>query len=193
MERTACTAVREFSQRRHTATATTSATSGSCRHKSNGTNKTNRASRDDKRTIGPIKDQQGYSHASRRLGITVQPPGSSRASEGRIAVVSRSWALGCARVLCTLRIGRTWWFSLVALAILTATVAHAQTPVLQRGYDAGVTGANLGETSLNTTNVAPSTFGLVFTLPVDDAIFAQPLYVPNVVINQVSHNVVYVA
>ena len=43
-------------------------------------------------------------------------------------------------------------------------------------------------------NVAPSTFGLAFKLPVDDSIFAQPLYVPNVAIpNQGTHNVVYVA
>jgi len=81
----------------------------------------------------------------------------------------------------------------IALAVLLSTIAHAQSPVLQRGYDAGVTGAMLSETTLNTTNVTPSTFGLVFTLPVDDVIFAQPLYVPNVVINQVAHNVLYVA
>ena len=68
-----------------------------------------------------------------------------------------------------------------------------QPPVLQRGYDAGLSGATLRETRLNTSNVAPSTFGLVFKLPVDDAIFAQPLYVPQVLINQVAHNVVYVA
>ena len=72
--------------------------------------------------------------------------------------------------------------------------AQAAQPVLQRGYDAGVSGANLAETTLNTSNVAPNAFGLVFTLPVDDAIFAQPLYVPNVSIpNQGTHNVVYVA
>jgi len=81
----------------------------------------------------------------------------------------------------------------IALAVLLSPIAHAQSPVLQRGYDAGVTGATLSEATLNTTNVSPSTFGLVFKLPVDDALFAQPLYVPNVVINQVAHNVLYVA
>jgi hypothetical protein len=81
----------------------------------------------------------------------------------------------------------------ISLAVLSSTVTHAQSPVLQRGYDAGVTGATLSESTLNTTNVNPSTFGLIFKLPVDDTIFAQPLYVPNVVINQVSHNVLYVA
>jgi hypothetical protein len=67
-------------------------------------------------------------------------------------------------------------------------------PVLQRGYDANVSGANLAEVTLNTSNVTPSTFGLVFKLPVDDTIYAQPLYVPNVAIaSQGTHNVVYVA
>ncbi|HEX4153217.1 MAG TPA: IPT/TIG domain-containing protein [Steroidobacteraceae bacterium] len=91
------------------------------------------------------------------------------------------------------RLGRASFPGVIALALLHAPSGHAQPPVLQRGYDAGVSGATLGETTLNTSNVAPSTFGLVFNLPVDDAIFAQPLYVANVVIKQVTHNVLYVA
>ena len=82
---------------------------------------------------------------------------------------------------------------LATLALLLALSARAQPPVLQRGYDAGVSGATLSETTLNTSNVAPGSFGIVFKLPVDDNILAQPLYVPNVVINQVAHNVLYVA
>jgi hypothetical protein len=38
------------------------------------------------------------------------------------------------------------------------------------------TGANLKETLLNPSNVRPSTFGHLFSLPVDEQIFAQPLY-----------------
>jgi hypothetical protein len=83
--------------------------------------------------------------------------------------------------------------ALMALALLHGLGAHAQPPVLQRGYDAGVSGATLSETTLKTSNVAPATFGLVFKLAVDDNIMAQPLYVPNVVIKGTSHNVVYVA
>jgi hypothetical protein len=72
--------------------------------------------------------------------------------------------------------------------------AQAAQAVLQRGYDAAVSGANLKETTLNTSNVSESTFGLLFKLPLDDAVFAQPLYVPNVAIpNHGTHNVVYVA
>jgi len=81
-----------------------------------------------------------------------------------------------------------------ALALAFGPTAHALQPVLQRGYDAGVSGANLAEVTLNTSNVAPATFGLVFKLPVDDNVYAQPLYVPNVAIaSQGTHNVVYVA
>jgi hypothetical protein len=82
---------------------------------------------------------------------------------------------------------------LVVSALLHALSVHAQPPVLQRGYDAGVSGATLSETTLNTSNVVPASFGLVFKLTVNDTIMAQPLYVPNVVIRATSHNVVYVA
>src|SRR5579862_1148162 len=81
-----------------------------------------------------------------------------------------------------------------ALAFTSANEASAQQAVLQRGYDPGLSGANLTETTLNTTNVNPTTFGLVYALPVDDRIYAQPLYVPQVAIpGQGTHNVVYVA
>src|SRR5215472_4669860 len=84
--------------------------------------------------------------------------------------------------------------ALMVLVLLQAPRAHAQPPpVLQRGYDAGVSGATLSETTLTTSNVTANTFGLVFKLAVDDNIMAQPLYVPNVVINGTSHNVLYVA
>jgi hypothetical protein len=57
-----------------------------------------------------------------------------------------------------------------------------------------VSGANLSEVTLNSSNVGLNTFGKIFTLPVNDAVFAQPLYVPGVVIpGQGTHNVVYVA
>ena len=83
--------------------------------------------------------------------------------------------------------------ALAVLAVAFGPSAQALQPVLQRGYDANVSGANLAEVTLNTSNVAPSTFGLVFKLPVDDNIYAQPLYVPGVAIGQVTHNVVYIA
>ncbi len=85
----------------------------------------------------------------------------------------------------------------VLLLILAASfhcTVRAATPVLQRGYDAGVSGANLSETVLSTANVNPSLFGLVFTIPVDDNVYAQPLYMPGASIpGKGIHNVLYVA
>ncbi len=87
--------------------------------------------------------------------------------------------------------------SLAALALLAGPIlVHSQVvqSVLQRGYDANVSGANLTETALTKSNVGPTTFGLRFNLTVDDKVFAQPLYVPGVVIPGLgAHNVVYVA
>ena len=82
---------------------------------------------------------------------------------------------------------------LMVLALLHALSVHAQPPVLQRGYHANVSGATLSETTLKTSNVVPGSFGLVLKLAIDDNLMAQPLYVPNVVIKGISHNVVYVA
>jgi len=91
----------------------------------------------------------------------------------------------------------------ISLAFSFGPTAQAAQPVLQRGYDAGVSGATLSESTLNTANVSPNTFGLVFKLPVDDNVYAQPLYVPNVAIREHvpnvairayrTRNVVYVA
>ncbi len=93
---------------------------------------------------------------------------------------------------------RNWLFAiaLAVLALAFGSSAHAQQPqpILQRGYDANVDSANLTEGTLNTSNVAVSTFGMLFKLPVDNNVYAQPLYVPNVAISgEGTHNVVYVA
>ncbi|HEY4784884.1 MAG TPA: PQQ-binding-like beta-propeller repeat protein, partial [Bacteroidales bacterium] len=60
-------------------------------------------------------------------------------------------------------------------------------------YDNTRLGWNNKELILNTNNVNSNTFGLVFSRPVDDQIYAQPLIVSNLLINGFPHNVVYVA
>jgi hypothetical protein len=73
-------------------------------------------------------------------------------------------------------------------------LAAQQPPAVWTGqYDNDRSAANLAETVLNTGNVHAGRFGLLFTLPVDGFVYAQPLYMPGVTINRVAHNVIYVA
>ncbi len=88
--------------------------------------------------------------------------------------------------------------------ILVSTLSFAQTAVekpvpastvnvLTRQNDNQHTGQNLQETILTPANVNSTTFGKVFSYPVDGQIYAQPLYVQGVTIGGVVHNVVYIA
>ena len=54
-------------------------------------------------------------------------------------------------------------------------------------------GTNTREFALNTTSVAAATFGKLSSCPVDGAVYAQPLWVPNVSLNGVKHNTVLAA
>jgi hypothetical protein len=83
---------------------------------------------------------------------------------------------------------------LVCLPLLfTPSTADSQVSVLTHRNDPGRTGQNLNETILNTGNVKVATFGKLFARAVDGQIYAQPLYVPNLVVQGVTRNVVYVA
>ncbi|HET9634821.1 MAG TPA: hypothetical protein VFP26_02740 [Gemmatimonadaceae bacterium] len=65
--------------------------------------------------------------------------------------------------------------------------------VLTQHNDNNRTGWNSSETALNTANVNAQHFGMVFQLPVDDQVYAQPLVAGHVSINGAFHNVVIVA
>ena len=54
------------------------------------------------------------------------------------------------------------------------------------------TGQNLNETTLTTGNVNASSFGLLFVIPADGKVDAQPLYLPNLTTSNGSHNVLFV-
>src|SRR5580704_12050497 len=85
--------------------------------------------------------------------------------------------------------------ALVVLAVLLASLAaSAQTSILTQHYDTARTGQNTSESVLNPTNVNSTTFGKLFSIPVQGYVYAQPLYVPAVVIpGNGTHNVLYVA
>ena len=87
-------------------------------------------------------------------------------------------------------IGISWIASIIAVSI--AMPGLAQVSVLTQDYDNTRSGANLNETILNPSTVGRSTFGRLFSLAVDEEVFAQPLYVPNLSVNGGMHNVVFV-
>ena len=61
-------------------------------------------------------------------------------------------------------------------------------------YDNSRTGQNINETVLTPANVNTNAFGKLFTYPVDGQIYAEPLFVPGVIIlGQGTRNVVFVA
>ncbi len=88
---------------------------------------------------------------------------------------------------------RLLWSLPVAILLLLPSLASAQTNVTTERNDNSRTGANLNETILNTSNVNVSQFGKLFSYTVDASVYAQPLYVPNVVIpSKGTYNVLYV-
>jgi len=65
--------------------------------------------------------------------------------------------------------------------------------VLTQHNDNTRAGLNNQETKLTTANVNPQHFGKLFSLAVDDQVYAQPLVVGNLPINSGNHNVVFIA
>ncbi|MGC2635988.1 MAG: putative Ig domain-containing protein [Acidobacteriaceae bacterium] len=77
-----------------------------------------------------------------------------------------------------------------------ATVAVAVTGlggVLTYHNDAARDGANTQEYALAPATVTAATFGKLFSCTVDGAIYAQPLWAPNLTVASARHNVVFVA
>jgi hypothetical protein len=84
-------------------------------------------------------------------------------------------------------------FVFIAILILASSLLQGAVSVLKYHNDNGGTGVNGQETILTPANVATS-FGKLYSLPVDGQIYAQPLYLPGVTIPAAGvKNVLYVA
>jgi hypothetical protein len=90
-------------------------------------------------------------------------------------------------------LGRLARALVLTTVLLGAVPALAQVNVPTSMYNNQRVGVNSSESILTPANVNTSTFGKLFSQPVDGYVFAQPLYASNVLIGGSLHNVVYVA
>src|SRR5579862_5348368 len=96
-------------------------------------------------------------------------------------------------------LNRALRFALLLLLTLFSSLilrrpANAQVNVLTYRNDNYRTGANTAESILTPSNVNTNSFGKLFSYPVDGYVYAQPLYMANLVLpDQGTHNVVFVA
>ena len=88
--------------------------------------------------------------------------------------------------------GYLWAVAWLIALMFVETGAQAQVNVVTAYNDTARTGQNLNETILTPSNVNTTQFGKLFSHAVNGSEWSQPLYVANVTINGILHNVVYV-
>src|SRR3989440_5857393 len=102
-----------------------------------------------------------------------------------LLILIASWYLGTVQYVSG--------FSSLVLASYQHLVMPGNVSVLTFHNDTLRTGQNLNETFLNTSNVSAQRFGKRVSYPVDGQVYAQPLFVRDVLVKGHHSNVVYVA
>ncbi|MGO8674045.1 MAG: hypothetical protein ACLQVD_22130, partial [Capsulimonadaceae bacterium] len=90
--------------------------------------------------------------------------------------------------------GRRPWVALamtLVLGVLAAIPGRAIPSILTQHTDNARDGANINETILTPSNVNVSTFGKLFTAPMDAPVNGQVLYVPGLTVAGATHNVIF--
>jgi hypothetical protein len=82
---------------------------------------------------------------------------------------------------------------LIVVCMCEQVSAQGGANVFTRSFNNQRTGANLSETTLTQANITAGNFGKLFSLAVDDQIFAGILYVSSIQVAGGIHNVIYVA
>ena len=90
---------------------------------------------------------------------------------------------------------RQWsGFAFLIVFLFAAVLCSlGQVRVTTYHYDNSRSGQNVNETILRPAVVNQTSFGKLFSQSVDGQVYAEPLYLPNVVVgSQGTHNIVYV-
>jgi hypothetical protein len=119
-----------------------------------------------------------------------------RATQAAFDAVDSGWHFDSSTGFTSIKLQHTGGSTKITVETKTSLeLGRLQMPVsvLTQHNDNVRSGANLLETKLKTTNVDVNNFGLVASRDVEGLTYAQPLYVPNVMIGGASKNVVYVA
>ena len=112
---------------------------------------------------------------------------SSCRSRKAVITRSRSFLAGIVR-------GRLEVLLLTLLPPWLLAQTPTPVPVPTWRYDLTHAGQNTSETALTPANVNASSFGKLFSVPVDSTVYAQPLYIPGLKMSDgLVHNVLFVA
>jgi hypothetical protein len=158
-------------------------------------------------TIGP-PPPIGVSISPRRGGVVLNQllPLTATVTND-VAAAGVAWSVSAGGVLTGQSTSKAS-FSSAAAGVFTITATSKADGQKSASITVGVTdlagvttyhnnlsrdGSNTQEYALTAANVTTSSFGKLFTCAVDGAIYAQPLWAPNLTIGGGTHNVVFVA